>query len=164
MDPAHLHLLTNHVPVLGTVFGLLTLLFGFVRPNEDIKKFGFLVLVLAAIAAIPVWLTGDPAQEAAKGLPAVTEAMTDSHENAALLAFIALGVTAIIALIGLLRSRGAKRLSQPVAVLVLVLAVVAGGLMARAANLGGQIRHTEIRAGYSAGDVIQSAEARNHDD
>jgi uncharacterized membrane protein len=161
---AHLHLFSNHVPVLGTFFGLLALAVGMARHNEDMKKTGFVVLVLAAIAAIPVWITGDPAGEAAKNLPGVTESLIDAHENAALFAFIALGVTAFLAIIGLVRSRGAKLLPQPLTMIVLVLAVVSGGLMARAANVGGQIRHTEIRGAFTTTDEIRAAEANSDKD
>ena len=35
MNWAHLHLLINHIPVLGTVFGTLLLIFGMAKKNKS---------------------------------------------------------------------------------------------------------------------------------
>lgn len=153
MNPAHLHLLTNHIPVLGTIFGLLVLAAGLIRRSEEVQRVGMAALVLVALVAIPVYLTGGSAEGVADGLPGVSEAVIEPHESAATLALIVLGITGALALIGLVTSRGARRLPRPLTMLVLALAVVSGGLMARTANLGGRIRHTEIRRDIAAPDT-----------
>ena len=38
MNWAHMHLLINHIPVLGMVFGTLLLAYGLVKKNEEIKR------------------------------------------------------------------------------------------------------------------------------
>jgi len=42
MNAAHLHLIVNHVPVLGPVFALLLLSLGMIRRSVDLKKAGLL--------------------------------------------------------------------------------------------------------------------------
>ena len=70
-----------------------------------------------------------------------------AHKDAALLALILMEITGLVAWIALWRFR---RWHQTA---VLVLAIVTFGLMARAANIGGHIRHPEIRAAATAEPV-----------
>jgi hypothetical protein len=60
------------------------------------------------------------------------------------------GVTGIAALIGLIIFRRAEKLPGWVIGAALVLSLATSGLMGWTANLGGQIRHTEIRADFTA--------------
>lgn len=165
MNPAHLHLLLNHVPVIGALFGLLTLMVGLARRSEETKKLALLVIVFAALSAVPAYLSGEPAESIAEGMPGVTEAVIEPHEEAALTAFIVLGLTGALALFELARVYGAKKSSQRIIVMVvLVLSLVSSGLMARTANLGGMIRHTEIRGAIAGIDTIPSADAESEED
>ena len=59
-------------------------------------------------------------------------------------AFIVTLVAGVAALVGIWLTRG-KAVASWCASLVLLVALVAAGLMAWAANLGGKVRHTEIR-------------------
>lgn len=147
MNWAHVHLLLNHIPVLGTLFGLVLLGWGVVRRNESIQRAALGAFVIAALIAIPVFLTGEPAEAAVEHLAGTAESAIETHETAATLALVAVEVLGAIALVGLLlrRSRFARR-ATPVA---LVFAIITTGLMARTANLGGKVRHTELRGAAS---------------
>lgn len=147
MDSTHLHLMLNHVPILGTVFGVLILLAGVVFRSKGVTRAGLAALLVSALFAIPVYLTGEPAEEVAEALPGVTDAVIEVHESAAKFAFglaIATGVASVLAF-AFTRAFPSK-LSMTMAVGTLALAFVTGGSMLQTANLGGQIRHTEIRA------------------
>ncbi len=87
MNATHLHLLLNHLPVLGTLFGLGLLLFGIWRKSTELKKTSLGVLVLVALAAVPVYLTGEPAGDAVESLPGVSKPIMEQHEEAAGFAF-----------------------------------------------------------------------------
>ena len=146
MNLAHVHLLLNHIPVLGTIFAFLILAWGVVGRSHDLTRAGLVSLVASAVMAIPTNLTGDPAADAVKGLPGVTTPIISAHEDAADLAFyvlLAVGALALVALVVPMLSDDARR---KLTLAVLAGALIAGGLMARAANLGGRIRHTEIRS------------------
>ncbi len=110
MSWGHLHLLLNHVPVIGTLLGLLLLLVAFGRKNEELKKVTLGLFVLIALVTVPVYLTGEPAEEMVENIPGVSEAMIERHENAALFSLIAVEVGGIIALAGLLLSAGRRGL------------------------------------------------------
>ena len=73
MNGAHLHLLINHVPVLGIVFGLLLLVFGWWRKSEEIKKAALGTFVVIAFSAVAAFLTGEPAEDTVKGVSGVIQ-------------------------------------------------------------------------------------------
>jgi uncharacterized membrane protein len=152
MNPAHLHLVLNHFPVVGLVFALAFLAWGVFRRNQSITKAGFAALVAVALLAIPAFLTGEPAEEIAEGLPGVAHSIIEQHENAAKAALVATLAAGIAALAGLWFSRG-KAVGAWCSSSALLLSLVAAGLMAWTANLGGQVRHTEIRASAPAASI-----------
>lgn len=147
MSWGHVHLLLNHIPVIGTFLALLLLLVAFVRKSEELKKVTLGLFVLIALVTIPVYLTGEPAEEMVEHIPGVSEAMIGRHEDAALFSLIAVEVAGIIALAGLLLFNRKKGLGNLLAIVTLAFSVVTGGILGWTANLGGQIRHTEISSG-----------------
>lgn len=147
MDSVHLHLMLNHLPVLGGIFGFLVLAWGVLRGYDEVKRVGLIVLVLTAFVAVPVYLTGEPAEEVAEHLPGVSEAIIEPHEDLANFAFIAAIVSGVAALAALLAFRFASGAARVLTFATLALSLVTSGLMIQTANLGGQIRHSEIRQG-----------------
>jgi uncharacterized membrane protein len=144
-NPAHLHLMLNHVPVLGTAFGLALIGWAFMRRSEELKKVSLGVFIVVALLAIPAYLTGEPAEELVKNLPGVSKASIEQHEEAAQAAFAGVLIVGIAALGGLIFFRHGKPVPNWLAAIVVVLSLIVIALMARTANLGGLIRHTEIR-------------------
>ena len=146
MNWAHVHLFLNHIPVLGTVFGALLLVFGLVRKSEEIKRVSLGVFVIIAVLTAPVYFTGEPAEEIVEHLQGVSEPIIEEHEELALVSFIAVGILGVIALITLWRYRHADGIPKGFVTGVLILSIVVWGLMTWTANLGGKIRHSEIRS------------------
>lgn len=147
MDLAHLHLSLTHVPIIGVIFGFLILLISSIAGSKGATRVGLGLLVLSAIIAVPVYLTGESAEEIVERLPGFSEAVTEQHKTAAAWALglvIASGIAGLAALLltGWQNTKAAT-LSVIAALLVSFLTTTS---MVRTANLGGQIRHTEIRA------------------
>ncbi len=150
MDAAHLHLLLNHVPVLGLVFSSLLLAYGLATRSDDVTRAGFWALGLVGLAAVVVYLTGEPAEELVEGLPGFSHDIMERHETAALWATSVAAAVGVAALGGLYVYRDAT-VPRKVGVLMLVLSVVAIVPMGWTANLGGQVRHEEIRGPAAPG-------------
>ena len=150
MNQAHLHLMLNHFPVIGAILCLLLLLFALMRKSDELKRASLGGLVIISLLTIPAFLTGEPAEELVENLPGVSHALIETHEEVALVAFIALGLTGALALVGLIWSRRRTTLPTWLTVAALLLTCVSVGWMAQTANLGGEIRHTEIRAASSS--------------
>lgn len=152
MSPLHMHLVLNHVPVIGLGFVALILAVALWRRNDSMAKLGLFLLAGIGLVTVAVFLTGEPAEEAVEHLAGVAERAIHSHEEVAEAALGATAIAGAMALVLLLWAR--KRALPRVAMALSLLAVVAvAGLMGRTAYLGGQIRHTEIAGGVAAGEV-----------
>jgi uncharacterized membrane protein len=150
MNSAHLHLLLNHFPTIGTIIGLGLFLLSLVQKNDDLKRASLAVFFLIALVSFPTYLSGAIAQEAIARQPGVSQPLIGAHQDAALLALLFMEVTGAVAWVGLWQYRRSSRPAGWTSGTVLLLSVVTVGLMANAANLGGEIRHPEIRSGEEA--------------
>lgn len=141
---AHFHLLLSHVPVMAIFFGLAMLALSWWRGSRDLQKAALGMFVLAALLAAPSYLTGEPAAGAIKGLPGFSDHLLEQHQAAAGVALAGCIVLGVVALAGLILFRG-RVVASWLVTMLLTGALLVGILAARTANLGGQIRHPEIR-------------------
>lgn len=160
MNLAHLHLLLNHVPVIGIPLGLLLLAWGMVRRSDDLLRGGLLLLVITGFAAIPAYFTGEPAEDVVEHLPGVAASLVEAHEEAATAAAVAAAVLGVLAAVALYVGRGRRAMGRPTSIAALCLAIVATALVGWAAHLGGQIHHPEARGGAA---TAQTAEPETDD-
>jgi uncharacterized membrane protein len=150
---AHIHLMINHFPVVGVMGAVLLLLYALVRKSEEVKLVSLGAYVLVALITIPVYVTGGYAEDAVKNLPGVTEKFIGQHEDIAFYALILMETLGILALAGLLLLRRSGKIPQWVISALLVLSLITTAVIGFTANLGGQIRHTEIRADAPSSSV-----------
>ncbi|MGH7675969.1 MAG: hypothetical protein ACREMV_11925 [Gemmatimonadales bacterium] len=150
------HMLLNHVPILGVIFGVVLLVAALVRRSDELKRASLVVFVVVAALTVPVYLTGEPAEEAVEGLAGVSETAIEVHEEAALAALVGIEVLGVMALAGLLSWRRAPALAGRLTVGALVLGLVAGGLMTITGSSGGKVRHSELRGGVA--DTVAEGE------
>ena len=147
MSAAHIHLLLNHIPILGSIFGLLLLLYAMWKGSDELKRACFGIFVVTALLTIPVYLTGDGAARIVQDLPGVSGDIIARHDDAATITIIAIELLGAVSLLSLWLSRKAERIAGWMLVSVLLLALISSGLGIWTGGLGGQIRHTEVRAG-----------------
>ena len=147
MNGAHLHLILNHLPVVGTLFLLFVLIAGLLQNSPQVHRSSLAFAVLVGMAAAAAYLTGEPAEEVImEQVPGIAESVIEAHEEFAEIAF---AVTALLGAMGVAGLVVFRRPNGPPALFmaaVLVVAVVAAGAMAYTANLGGDIRHPEIHS------------------
>jgi len=161
MNLAHLHLLLNHFPTVGMIVGIALFAVCLISRNEHLVRPSLLIFFGIAVLTIPTYVTGNSAQLAICKVqdkmtdpckdPNVSRALIEAHEAAALPAFVVMIVNGALAWLGLWQYRRSGRVPKSTQLVVMALSVIAFGLMARAANMGGDIRHPEIR------DVVQAA-------
>lgn len=154
MNWPHVHLMLNHVPVLGTVFGAVLLAYGVWRRNESWQRAALWTFAVAALVAIPVYLTGEPAEEAVEHLAGTGENAIEAHEQAALVSLVAIELLGVVAAVSVLVARLAQRGARA----ALAIAFITVGLMTWTANLGGKIRRPELR-----GAATPAAQPDDHD-
>ena len=146
MSLVHLHLLLNHLPVIGVPLIAGLLLYGMLRQQRDVQRAALAGFLLLAILTVPAYLTGEPAEEAIEHAPGVATALIDRHET---LATVALGLTALLGLwsaLGLFFSRRDRPVSRLVLSGGVLLAALTVGALIPTGYYGGQIRHEESRS------------------
>ena len=70
---AHLHLLLNHVPTVGSVVALGLLLLAFVRRDEPLKLVGLEVLFAIAVLTLPAYMSGVAAYQKLRDQPEISD-------------------------------------------------------------------------------------------
>ena len=145
MDWVHLHLALNHLPVWGTLFVLFLLLVGMFKSSDELKRLALWWTVILAALSIPIKFTGDFAVPLIETQPWLDSSLVSNHEQAADQATTGVFLMGLAAALGLYRGRGKRDISRAICITILVLTLLTFLLMARTANLGGQIRHEEIR-------------------
>ncbi|MBK7786357.1 MAG: hypothetical protein KA180_02705 [Gemmatimonadales bacterium] len=147
MSATHLHLMFNHLPVLGTPLVLALLLWGLFRRSRDVQRTALGAAVIVAALSYPVFLTGEPAEERVEDAAWMQERMVHEHEERAEAALIAIMITGAVALVTLWQSRGDRPVTIGLTGLTAAGLLASAGLFGWAALAGGVIRHDEIRAG-----------------
>ncbi len=160
MFTAHLHLLSNHVPLLGFFFGGLILFYGLIRKNAGIMSGGYLALVFAGIGGIIAYFTGEPAEDAVKGIAGVATRAIGEHEEAAGFAIFCIGIVALLSVQGFIWALKENKNLKKFTIVVLILVLIGIGIISRTAYLGGKIRHTEF---YTNTGAMKPANVENQE-
>jgi len=164
MDNTHLHLMLTHVPIVGMIIGTIMLIFGLIRKSEQLKEFSLALLVIMALVTIPVFLTGEPAEETVENIAGIPEVVIEEHEESAEIAIWIMMAAGALSLISLVTMKMNIPASSMIVKISLAVCLLATGSMARTGYLGGQIRHSEIRSGGIANAQTQPAGDQGEED
>lgn len=71
MNPAHVHLLVNHLPIVGFAIGVLLLIATMIfHGDRGLFLASLIVIVMSGAGGLAAQFTGEPAEEIVEGLPA----------------------------------------------------------------------------------------------
>ncbi|MDQ2885719.1 MAG: hypothetical protein M3Y39_06500 [Chloroflexota bacterium] len=146
MTTVHLHLLLNHIPILGSIFITVLFIVALIYRNTFLQKVLLWSLVVVALFTAATYLTGNGAEQAVQGLPGVSEDILHLHESVAKVGLALMFVTGVIALAGALFYSFKPKLPRLLLVLVLSILLLNSGVFVYIGYLGGQIHHPEIRS------------------
>ncbi len=141
---AHLHLLLNHFPIIGTMVALALFLVSFVGKNQDLRRASYIIFAGIALLTIPTFLSGFGAQLGIQGKPGVSDELVSRHEGSAMLSLWFMFATGAFSLVALWQSHHRERAANWTVAMVLFFSLFTVGLMARTGNTGGDIRHPEV--------------------
>jgi hypothetical protein len=153
LNAAHLHLVLNHVPTLGTAVALALLLIALIRRQETLVQLGLEVLFIIAVVTMPVYVTGVAAYQHLRSGAEFSDIAARMHQDAALTGFAVTEFAGFIAWVALWQSRRIGQAGRGLVAAATVLSLIALAIMGRAATLGGEIHHPEIRAAGAAAPV-----------
>ncbi len=168
MDATHLHLILTHFPIVGTIIGIGILAYGQVFKNIEIQKVALVTFILMALLTIPVFLTGEESGETVENISGISEQLIENHEELAEKAIWVMGLLGVLSFISLFAIFKKSSFSKAITLVTLIVSIVTFGLFAQVGNLGGQIRHSEIRtdSNINQGDNenSQNGERQDNDD
>jgi uncharacterized membrane protein (UPF0136 family) len=151
VNPEHLHVILNHLPLGGFLAALIPLAYGLIKKEEAALVCGLLVGAVFGSTASLVYWTGSEAearfeqQLVTPNLDAVSETALVKHAKRGTAASLAVALATLLCIGGLVvakKRKGWLRVASGVCIGALV---ISAGLMGLAANTGGQIRHPEFR-------------------
>jgi uncharacterized membrane protein len=146
MTLLHLHLLLNHVPTIGTALAIALFILSFFRKNDMLRRVSLEVFFVVALVTIPAYLSGLSAQQQIQDREGVSNVMIEAHEDAALFALVLMQITGGMAWLALWQFRRKGRSANWATGTIMLLSALTMAVTARAANLGGEIRHPELLA------------------
>jgi hypothetical protein len=150
MTEAHYHLVVNHFPIIGMIFGVGILIAGIISKSNVVQNVSYVVFIITAIFAFLSLKTGGPAAGAVKGMPDITKEIIREHADVANKLAWVLYLLAILSITGLYANIKNHSKAGLVSFVTLIISFLAIYLAQHVGTSGGEIRHTEIREGYNA--------------
>jgi hypothetical protein len=145
MNGAQWHLILNHFPFIGSAFSAVVLSLGYFFKNQKVKETGLILVILTALITIPVLLTGEPAEDVLEAIGKKNSALIHKHEEAAETSFWLMEFSGLLGLLTLIAFYRNKNYARSLLALSFVTVLITAGFMMNVNNLGGKIRHSEIR-------------------
>lgn len=140
-DAIQVHLGLNHFPIILSLLATIILAVSMFIKNDSVAKTALWIFVGGGLLSIPVYLSGEGAEEAVEKLAGISEKMIEEHEDLAKWALIACSITGLLSLVGLFTySKMAGKLKP----LILVIAIISSIILMRTGHEGGLIRHSEL--------------------
>ena len=81
MNSVQIHLALTHVPVILSLTGLVMLLLSLYLKNTILIRVSYIFILVAGLMVLPVYFTGEGAEESVEKLPGVSEAVIEKHEE-----------------------------------------------------------------------------------
>jgi uncharacterized membrane protein len=162
MNIVHVHLLLTHAPIFTSLIGLGIFVLALARRSAELRGTAYGLLVIAGVLAVLVYVTGEASEDTVKQVAGVTEESIERHADAAKLSLIGNLLLGFIAAFALFARRVAARFTAATTAAVLVLGTAVSFSLALTANLGGQIRHTEMQSGAASSTASQRMTREDH--
>ena len=154
MNDAHLHLVVNHFPIIGTILALGVLIAGFFLKNSSVKNTAYGLFIVSAIFAALSMSTGEGAEEMVEDMPNIGKRIIHVHEEIAEKLTIVLYLLGGISVLGIILNLKNHAKAKFISIVVLIVAIGAVYLAQLVGTTGGEIRHTEIRTDSNNTKII----------
>lgn len=144
MDALQLHLLTNHVPIIGTFAALLVVVVGMIRRSDAAISTGLIVYTAMALVAVPAYLSGEEAEERVEHIAGINKGAIHEHEEMAELSLWFTVISGVLALGAVVTHMRNMQISSKIALAFVIMAMVAFAQAARTGHEGGKIRRPDL--------------------
>jgi uncharacterized membrane protein len=145
MNDAHLHMLVNHFPIIGTIFGFGILIVSLFLKNKSIQNTAYFLFVITAIFAFASMYTGEGAEEMVEDMPNIGHHIIHEHEEIAEKLALVLYLLGFISIVGFYLNQKSHAKSKILSFVIATIAFIGVIIATQVGTSGGEIRHTEIR-------------------
>jgi uncharacterized membrane protein len=145
MIPVEAHLVLNHVPLIGLVFGLVFFVVGLMRASEQTLRAGLRIFLAMGIAVLPVVGSGLVSATVLADAAWLDADALSNHRLAGIFTLVVLvGLGSVCGVALFTSRRNGRAMPVRVKLAVFLLAVAGFGATALTAYLGGGLRHSEL--------------------
>ena len=144
MYATHLHLMLTHFPIVGIIIAIGILIYGIVIKNDSIKKVALTIFIISGILTIPIYFTGEWSKLIIEKIPGISDDFIKSHEAIAIKTTFLTSVLSVLSVIDLMAIKRKSVYSKTLLMITLLFSIVTFVYFSKAANFGGEIRHSEI--------------------
>lgn len=146
MYQTHLHLVINHLAIIGSLLATFVLAFGIWKKSKDTQIAAYGLFILSAIGAVVTYFTGEAAEDAVEHLPGVEKDLIELHEHFSIYPLAAMIILGLLSIAGIYFAGKNPSHRGKLSIVILIFSVISFILIARTGYLGGQIRHSELHA------------------
>jgi uncharacterized membrane protein len=149
MNEAHLHMVVNHFPIIGTILAIGILIAGLLSKNRSIINTSYVLFVIGAIFGILSMNTGEGAEELVEDMPGIGWKIIHEHEELAEKMALLLDILGVLSLVGFYLQYKKNAKEKSVSYIILLIGIASLFVIQKVGTSGGEIRHTEIRKDFS---------------
>jgi len=160
MNDAHVHLVVNHLPIVGLLIGILVLIAGWISKKSQVKTTALGIFIFCAITALIAHKTGENAEEMVEQISGISHELIHEHEEATEPFFALMIALGFVSIVTLYLNNKKSKYSQFGFLITFIVALAGGYTSIEAGTTGGEIRHTEIRSDSNS-TILQDTD---HDD
>lgn len=144
MDPLQLHLLVNHLPIIGALTALIVVVIGVLRKNVAVRTVGLSLYAVMALAVLPTYFSGEGAEARVENIAGISHDVIHEHEESAELSLIMMLVAAAVALAALVVQWRGMSVASTLSYLFVVIALISAIQIAFTGHEGGKIRRPDL--------------------
>lgn len=164
MNASYLHLVFNHLPLFGALFGTTALVWGLLRANPGLKTAGLVFLLAASIGGWIAHITGEKSEHYVESLEGISRQAVHAHEEAAETTHLFVVPLGALVLLAFYLEKKSSRWTTLTLWSVAALGLATLITSVIAAESGGHIIHTEVHGSYvTVGDREHEAHEENED-
>ena len=143
MTDAQVHLMTNHLPLILPIIGVLVLIIALIIQSNVSRRIGYFLIALGGLYTIPAFFSGEGAENIVEELGRSHDLIHEHEEIAETFAYLSylLSVLALIALYMSWKKKTMERILMPI---VLIGALALSYLAFETGRSGGKISHPEV--------------------
>ncbi len=162
MNEAHLHMVVNHFPIIGTILAIGILIAGLLSKNRSVINTSYVLFVIGAIFGILSMNTGEGAEELVEDMPGIGWKIIHEHEELAEKMALLLDILGVLSLVGFYLQYKKNAKEKLVSYIILLIGIASLFVIQKVGTSGGEIRHTEIRKDFS--DTTIEKETSDHEE